>query len=103
MKKEYAGSDGLNPRPYIFVSHIKQTVLVCFDRRNLKIIAIKKLEALKCRTSTQIPHLEYYANARARKLATPSVVAVNAWCCQFSLQHGLAASVGIVMGKVTCC
>ena len=33
-----------------------------------------------------------YANARARKLATPRVVAVNAWCCQFSLQQGLAAS-----------
>ena len=33
-----------------------------------------------------------YANARARKLATPRVVTVNAWCCQFSLQQGLAAS-----------
>ena len=30
-----------------------------------------------------------YANARARKLATPRVVG-NAWCCQFSLQQGLA-------------
>ena len=37
-------------------------------------------------------------NARARKLATSRVVA-----CQFSLQHGLAASVGIVFGKAECC
>ena len=27
----------------------------------------------------------------------------NAWCCQFSLQHGLSASVGIVLGKAECC
>ena len=27
---------------------------------------------------------------------------MHAWCCQFSLQHGLAASVGIVLGKVEC-
>ena len=46
----------------------------------------------------------YYANARARKFATPRVVAVtDSWCCQFSLQHGLAASVGIVLGKAECC
>ena len=31
------------------------------------------------------------------------VVAVNAWRSQFSLQHGLAASVGIVLGKAECC
>ena len=46
----------------------------------------------------------YYANARARKLATPRVnCSCNAWCSQFSLQHGLAASVGIVLGKAECC
>ena len=27
----------------------------------------------------------------------------NVWCCQFSLQHRLAASVGMVLGKVECC
>ena len=32
-----------------------------------------------------------------------SRVAVNPWCCQFSLQHGLAASVGIVLNKAECC
>ena len=26
----------------------------------------------------------------------------SAWCCQFSLQHGLSASVGIVFGKAEC-
>ena len=44
----------------------------------------------------------FYANGRARKLATPRVVC-NARCCQFSLQHGLAASVGLVVGKTECC
>ena len=43
-----------------------------------------------------------YANARARKLATPHV-SCNAWCCQFSLQHGLQASVSIVLGKAEYC
>ena len=37
------------------------------------------------------------------KLATPLFVAVNTWCFQFSLQHGLAASVGIVLSKAECC
>ena len=27
----------------------------------------------------------------------------NSWCCQFPLQHGLAASVDIVLGKAECC
>ena len=34
------------------------------------------------------------------------IVAVTielSWCCQFSLQHGLAASVGIALGKVERC
>ena len=40
-------------------------------------------------------------NALSWKLATPRVVAVlNAWCSQFSLQHGLAVSVGIVWAKL---
>ena len=44
----------------------------------------------------------YYANARARKLATPHGY-LDSWCCRFSLQHGLAASVGIVLGKAGYC
>ena len=47
--------------------------------------------------------LAFYANARARILATPRGCSCNAWCCQFSLQHGLAASVGSVLGKAECC
>ena len=45
-----------------------------------------------------------HASARARELATPRVsCSCNAWCCPFSLQHGLAASVAIVLGKAECC
>ena len=37
------------------------------------------------------------------KFATPRGVAVNACCCQFSLEHDLAVSVGIVLNKAECC
>ena len=47
--------------------------------------------------------LAYYANAHAQKLVTPCIVAVNMWSSQFSLQHGVAALVGIVLGKAECC
>ena len=29
--------------------------------------------------------------------------AINRWCSQFSVKHGLAASVGIILGKAECC
>ena len=49
----------------------------------------------------RILHIALYcANARARKLATPTSRVAVKWCW---LQHWLAASVGIVLGKAECC
>ena len=78
------------------------------DKPNSVTLAVHARQGLTRRTKVQNPrrkilHLAYYTNARARKLATPHVVAVNAWCCQFSLQHGLVTSVGIVLDKAECC
>ena len=42
-----------------------------------------------------------HTNARARKLATPRIVAARV-VRQFLLKEGLTASVGIVLGKAEC-
>ena len=67
---------------------------------------IVNLSALKKKNEVQNPrrilHTALYcANAYA-EIGHASREAVK-WWSQFSLQHGLAASVGIVLGKAECC
>ena len=47
--------------------------------------------------------IEMYHNVACAEGGHTSRCSRNSWCCQFSLQHGLAASVSIVLGKVECC
>ena len=82
------------------------------------------LRVLSPSTELTPPHALFYTQKRSKternflqsgsKSAKPSALAYSmsmrvrgnwprlAWCCQFSLQHGLAASVGIGVGKAEC-
>ena len=60
-------------------------------------------ESTKVQNPRRILHILRTMPMRVRGNWPRLALLQYAWCCQFLLQHGLAAAVNIVLGKAECC